>query len=163
MTESKCEACVNGKVNHDQSMCIETCPAGTEINDYEIKNTGSCATDSAIIDATVCYRYHLRRTDILVYGSPYNSFSLLNSSSHPPGCIRMGQRTFFNQNLKSKAKCEEKKNCICLRKDPCKPCEVNFFKANNDVKKKCEACPIVNGKKNGYVWIKRSKCMFTSM
>jgi hypothetical protein len=129
-------------------MCIKTCPAGTEIGTfYEIKNTGSCATDSAIIDATVCYRYHLRRTDILVYGSPYNSFSLLNSSSHPPGCIRMGQRTFFNQKLKSEAKCEEKKNCICLQKDPCIPCEVNFFKANNDVKKKCEACPIVNGKK----------------
>jgi hypothetical protein len=139
MPESKCEACVNGIVNHDHSMCIKTCPAGTEINFYEIKNTGSCATDSVILDASVCYKYHLQSNML--------QFSLLDSLSHPPGCIRVGQRTIFNQNLKSEAKCEEKKNCICLRKDPCIPCEVNFFKANNDVKKKCEACPIINGKK----------------
>jgi hypothetical protein len=139
MPESKCKACVNGIVKHDHSMCIKTCPAGTEINDYEIKNTGSCATDSVILDASVCYKYHLQCNML--------QFSLLDSSSHPPGCIRMGQRMFFNQKLKSEAKCEENKNCICLRKDPCIPCEVNFFKANNDVKKNCEACPIVNGKK----------------
>eukprot|EP00942_MAST-04A_sp_MAST-4A-sp1_P005472 g5472.t1 len=146
MTESKCEACVNGIVSYDSSMCIKTCPAGTEINFYEIKNTGSCATDSAIIDAPACYRYYLQSNNNLVY-QPSNKGFLLDLSSHPPGCIRMGQRTFFNLNLKSEAKCEENKNCICRRKDPCKPCEVNFFKANNDLKKKCEECPIVNGKK----------------